>query len=108
MSQRPLLVCEEVDYAILFGQLQRYNILQIFAMAIMGIEEAGIRVFCVNCLCNCSVRLILNMRMGTLVLCSPVNNMTSFQLYMIREDMRHVTFSAVYDLDGEKQSTALS
>ena len=74
MSQRPLLVCEEVDYAILFGQLQRYNILQIFAMAIMGIEEAGIRVFCVNCLCNCSNRLILNMRMGTLVLFSPVNN----------------------------------
>ena len=100
MSQRPLLVCEEVDYAILFGQLQRYNILQIFAMAIMGIEEAGIRVFCVNCLCNCSNRLILNMRMGTLVLFSPVNNMTSFQLY--------ITFSAVYDLDGEKQSTALS
>ena len=62
---KTLLVCEEVDYAILFGQLQRYDMLQIVAMAVMGIEEAGIRVFCVNCLCNCSNRLILNMRMGT-------------------------------------------
>jgi hypothetical protein len=60
-------VCEEVDYAILFGQLQRYNILQIFAMAIMGIEEAGIRVFCVNYLCNCSMRLILDMHTDTLI-----------------------------------------
>lgn len=53
-------VCDEVDYAILSGQLQRYNILQVFAMAIS-------RVFCVNYLCNCSMRLILNMHTDTLI-----------------------------------------
>jgi len=89
---KTLLVCEEVDYAILFGQLQRFDILQIVAMAVMGIEEAGIRVFCVNCLCNCSNRLILNMRMGTLVLFSPVNNMTSFQLYITFSPVNHEHF----------------